>query len=310
MNFNKSDSSKDEEISLIDLFLILWKRKFFILFLTSIFAVGSVFYALSVPNIYRSEALLVPNASSSSGISSSMGGLSSIAGIAGINLSGPKGDKKREAIAILTSHQFLENFIMKNDLLIPLMAAKSWNKEQNTLVLNSKIYDETNTKWVKDKNGKENNSIQLAVRTFREKFGVTEIAKTGFVKIHVESYSPYVAKEWVDLLVADINEHMRYQEVAAAEKSLKFLKEQANKTNVNEIKRVISELIKSDIQTLTLSSSSDEYVFKTIDRAIVPEFKFAPKRAFICIAITMLGGIFSVMFAFLLEYLKSRKLVE
>ena len=125
-----------------------------------------------------------------------------------------------------------------------------------------------------------------------------------------DSFSPYIAKQWVDWLVADINEHMRSQEVIKAEKSLKFLNEQANKTNVSEIKNVISELIKSDIQTLTLSSSSDEYIFKTIDKAIVPEFKFSPKRAYICIAISLFGGFLSIIFAFILEYIRNSKFLK
>lgn len=309
MDNNIINTSKiDEELSLLDLFLILWKHKLFIIILSTLFAVGSVFYALSIPNVYRSEALLAPNLSSSSSISSSMGGLSNLASFAGISLPRTPADKKQEAIATLNSYQFLESFIIKNNLLVTLMASESWDADENILKINPKIYDVKSSKWVLDKNGKANNSSQLAVRKFREIFSITEINKTGFVKISVNSYSPYVAKEWVDWLVADINEHMRSQEVIKAEKSLKFLNEQANKTNVAEIKNVISELIKSDLQTLTLSSSSDEYIFKTIDRAIVPEFKFAPKRAYICIAITLFGGFLSVIFAFILEYLRSRKL--
>ena len=311
MDDHKTISSKtDDEISILELFLILWRRKLFILILSSIFAIGSVFYALSIPNVYRADALLAPNLSSSNNIASSMGGLSNLASFAGISLPRTPADKKQEAIAVLNSYQFLESFIIKNNLLVILMASDSWDKDKNVMKINPNIYDIKSSKWVLDENGKANNSIQLAVRNFREIFGVTEINKTGFVRIHVDSFSPYVAKQWVDWLVADINEHMRSQEVIKAEKSLRFLNEQANKTNVSEIKNVISELIKSDIQTLTLSSSSDEYIFKTIDKAIVPEFKFAPKRAYICIAITLFGGFLSLIIAFLLEYLRSKNLLK
>lgn len=310
MNNNIISSSKiDEEISLLDLLYILWKHKLLIISLSSIFAIGSVLYALSIPNVYRAEALLAPNLSSSNNIASSMGGLSNLASFAGISLPRTPADKKQEAIAVLNSYQFLESFIIKNNLLVTIMASKSWNEDQNILELDSNIYDVKNSKWVIDKSGKANNSIQLAVMNFREKFGVAEINKTGFVKIYIDSYSPYIAKQWVDWLVADINEHMRSQEVLKAQKSLKFLNEQANRTNVAEIKNVISELIKSDIQTLTLSSSTDEYIFKTIDKAIVPEFKFAPKRAYICIAITLFGGFLSLILAFILEYFRPKKVI-
>jgi LPS O-antigen subunit length determinant protein (WzzB/FepE family) len=39
----------------------------------------------------------------------------------------------------------------------------------------------------------------------------------------------------------------------------------------------------------------DEYVFKTIDPAFVPEEKAKPKRALICVLGIMLGGMLAVM---------------
>ena len=51
----------DQPGQLIDfkeLFLILWDSKYWIGLSVSIFAVGSVIYALSLPNLYYSESLL------------------------------------------------------------------------------------------------------------------------------------------------------------------------------------------------------------------------------------------------------------
>ena len=49
--------------------------KALIIFLTTITAIISVLYSLSLPNIYRSRALLAPADSQSQGMSSSLGGL-------------------------------------------------------------------------------------------------------------------------------------------------------------------------------------------------------------------------------------------
>ena len=48
----------DDEIDLRELFLVLWKGKLWIVAITFIAAVISVVVALSLPNIYRSEALV------------------------------------------------------------------------------------------------------------------------------------------------------------------------------------------------------------------------------------------------------------
>lgn len=66
--------STDDEIDLRELFKALWKGKWIIIAATFIFAIVSVLYTLSLPNIYKADALLAP-AESSNG-----GGLSKMAG--------------------------------------------------------------------------------------------------------------------------------------------------------------------------------------------------------------------------------------
>ena len=53
----------------------------------------------------------------------------------------------------------------------------------------------------------------------------------------------------------------------------------------------MAQLIKTEQQTIMLSQSSPEYVFKVIDRPIIPELKLKPKRAIICIVGTISGFI-------------------
>ena len=50
----------DDEIDLRELFAAIWQGKWIIIAVTAVFAVVSVFYALSLPNIYKSEVLLAP----------------------------------------------------------------------------------------------------------------------------------------------------------------------------------------------------------------------------------------------------------
>ena len=51
-------SYADDEIDLRELFGVIWRGKWLIILVTIIAAGFSVAFALSMPNIYRSEALL------------------------------------------------------------------------------------------------------------------------------------------------------------------------------------------------------------------------------------------------------------
>jgi uncharacterized protein involved in exopolysaccharide biosynthesis len=92
---NRAD---DDEISLLDLFAVLWRRKVMIIIITLLAAVGVVIFAVlslklpveksPLPNVYTPTALMLINDSSSSGggvasmlSSSGLGGLASLAGV-------------------------------------------------------------------------------------------------------------------------------------------------------------------------------------------------------------------------------------
>ena len=71
----------DAEIDLKELFLILWNKKILISIITTIAAILSVLYALSLPNIYSSHALLAPSNPNES-LTSKLGAYSALAGMA------------------------------------------------------------------------------------------------------------------------------------------------------------------------------------------------------------------------------------
>ena len=67
-NQSVSASEHDDDIDLRELFGVLWSGKINIIIITAIFAVGSVFYALSVPNQYEATAVLAPAQSDGGGL--------------------------------------------------------------------------------------------------------------------------------------------------------------------------------------------------------------------------------------------------
>jgi uncharacterized protein involved in exopolysaccharide biosynthesis len=292
----------DGEIDIRVLIKSLWNKKKLIITLTSIAAIISVLYSLSLSNIYRSQALLAPVDAKAQGMSSSLGGLSGLAGMAGISLPGTSDAKKLEALAILDSYQFAEKFILKHDLMVLIMATKGWDKESNQLIINEKLYDSKNKTWLK-KNGKElTPSIQETVRTYRSMVSSSIDKRTGFVIIHADSYSPSFSKNIVDWLINDINQYVMEVDVKRAKNSLNYLNSQINQTSLPEFKQVMAQLIKNEQQTIMLSQSSPEYIFKVIDKPIAPELKLEPKRAMICIVGTIAGFIFTLLIAMVLIF--------
>ena len=121
---------ENDEINLYELLKTFWDSKWLILSITTASCIFIVLYSLSIPNIYRSSALVMPAQSQGSNVSGALSGLGGLASMAGLSIPSGNSNNKEEAIAVLTSHQFLEDFIINNDILLPLMASKGWDAKK------------------------------------------------------------------------------------------------------------------------------------------------------------------------------------
>ncbi|MEH8175705.1 Wzz/FepE/Etk N-terminal domain-containing protein [Aeromonas veronii] len=289
----------EDEIDLRELLVALWRGKWWIVVSTLVGAVIAVIFAISLPNIYRSEALLAPSAEQQGGglaaMAAQFGGLASLAGV---NLSGGGGpDKTAIAVEIGKSRQFLSRFIRQHQLEVPLMAVTKADKVTGELVIDENAYDVTSNKWVREvPPGKsvEPTDWEL-VKKFLDIASISKDAKSGLVTVAVEYYSPESAKQWVDWLVADLNEAMKLRDQTDATRNISYLKAQLEKTPVADMQKVFYQLIEDQTKTLMLTEVNQEYVFKTLDPAVVAEEKAKPKRALIAVLGTLLGGMLGVM---------------
>lgn len=289
----------DDEIDLRELFTAIWQGKWIIIAITTLFAVASVFYAINQPNIYKSEALLAPaEQDKAGGLGALAGQFGGLASLAGVNLgSGGGVDKTQMALEVLKSRQFTSDFIQKHNILPDLMAAKTWNRETNTVIYDEELYIAEQNKWIRkvELPFKPEPSMQEAYKEFSKIVSANKDKETGMVTIAIEHVSPYVAQQWVNWLIQDINATMKAREVLEANKSTDFLTKQLEQTKIADIRAVLYKLVEEQTKTIMFANVRDEYVFKTIDPALVPEEKFKPKRALICVLGVLLGGMLSVM---------------
>lgn len=294
-----STVTPSDEVDLKALFIYLWNKKLIISLITFIFAVSSVVIALNLPNIYQAEALLAPaEDDKNSGLASLAGQFGGLANLAGINVGGAGNKEVKLALEVLKSRKFSSQFIEKHDVLKELMATESWDITTNTLSFDPALYDQKTGKWVREVSlpFKPKPSMQEAHEKYLEKVIVEEDQETGMIKLAVLHHSPYVAKQWVDWLIDDINLVMKARDVAEANKSAEFLTQQISKTDVFDIKSVLYKLLEEQAKTIMFANVRDEYIFKTVDPAVVPERKAKPRRGLICIVGTALGMFFSVFF--------------
>lgn len=296
MNISSYNNNSDEDINFTELFVALWNKKYLILSFTSVAAIISVIYALSLPNVYVSTALLAPS-NSENQMNSSMGGLSSLAGMAGIKLGSESGGKTQEAIARMKSYDFFIDQFLPNIKYEDLVSAKNWDPATNKVIYDPKIKD---SNYLKP-------SHQEAFLIYSSIFNVVDDRDTAFINLSLEHVSPNIAKLWLDLIIAKINSYMRELDKSLAESSINYLKLQAKETTLSGVKGVIFQLIEDQIQILTLAEVNENYAFKQLVSPIAAEKKSSPARSMICIVGTIVGFLIGIFMSLLLHFFKKEK---
>ena len=285
-------TSVHEEIDLMQLIRVLMGGKWIILFITSIASIIAVIISLSLPNIYKSEALLSPVASQK-GLAGAVQNLSGLASLAGINLPSEGTDSNAgKALEKVGSLSFFQEKILPNIFLPDLHAVESWSRGENLINYDNEIYDSVTGSWTRDVEPYQSPepSVQESFRAFGEHIDINQNIKTGFVTLSVKHQSPVVAQAWAELIVTKINAFYKLKDKAEAEASVRYLNAQIAQTGYAEIREVISQLLQQQTQKLTLIEANDYYVFEYIAPPAVMERKSEPMRAIICIIGAILGG--------------------
>lgn len=289
-------SPVQDEIDLRDLFRILWAGKWIISGVSLGLGIVAVVITLSMPNVYRSESVLAPvNESGAGGFAAIAGQLSGLASLAGVRVGKEQVSKTAIALEVMKSRLFITSFIKRHDILVPLMAGKSWDRKRKVLVLNDKKYNVKTKSWIasSELSGSGIPSDWKAYKAFSKKLKVMQSKDTGLVTVSLDSISPELAQKWLTWLIEDINEQMRERDIEEANKSIDFLKKEREKTPVAGMQQVFNTLIEKQMQTVMLANVREQYVFNVIDPPGVPEQKVSPRRAIIVIVSVILGGMFS-----------------
>lgn len=140
--FDDSLLSQYDGVTLGELWGAIWGGKFLIIAITAFFSISALFYALSLPNMYKSTLVLAPAQAEGKGgmgaLAAQYGGL---AAMAGINLGGGDSARIKQAIELIKSWPFLESFISKYNLKSQIMAVQGWDRKTAKLIYDYDTYN-------------------------------------------------------------------------------------------------------------------------------------------------------------------------
>lgn len=303
---NNKNLTQNDEIDLGEIFQTIIEGKWVILFITSIFLIISLFYSLSLPNIYQSNAILSPVGEHNSA-NNILNGSTGLASLAGINLQSQNSDSNSlQAMEKLNTLSFFRDNLMPNIFLPDLMAYQSWEPSTNEGLYDKEIFNSDKNIWIKGSKYEHTNipTAQESHTVFiRDHLSIRKNKDTGFVTISIRHQSPFIAKSWTELIVNELNNFYRDKDKLEFEAAVKYLNKQITQTSLTEVKQVIAQLLQQKTQQLTLIEVNNFYVFEYIDPPVVMELKSEPRRSVICIFGAFFGFIFGIFIVIIRKYL-------
>ncbi|MDO8444811.1 MAG: Wzz/FepE/Etk N-terminal domain-containing protein [Deltaproteobacteria bacterium] len=315
----KQTQQLEEEINLLDLWRVIWKRKILISFLvvTTVFSTG--LYSLYIKDIYSSKAVIAPISSKEGG----GGGLSVLAqqfgGLPGISL--PGSSSSSEIVNLLKSNILREKVIESYNLL-PVLFPEQWDEEKGAWRKEEKgekkgfglgqiIHKlvaaiKPKTKKSKPKTEDQNDGSPTTwdgLRSLNGIVAVTNNMKENTITVSIELYDSEMSAKMVDYILTALNGHMRGEAKRVAQTNRMYLEEQLGMTADPLIRQKIYSLIATQIETAMMSEVKENFAFKVIDPPRAPDKKIKPKRSQM-VMLSLVASLFAGIFvAFFLEYI-------
>ena len=258
-----------DELDLVGIFRVLRAHRGVVVSATLIAGVVAAVIAMLATPIFRAEVTITQAIQENMGASGTLSQLSGLASLAGVSL-GTGAGPQREALAVLKSRHLVEEFIKRNDLLPALFRASSKPPR-----------------------------LWLGVKQFRAGIvTIREDTRQGVVIVAIDWTDPAISAQWANGFVALANELLRTRAREEATRNIAYLKDQALRTDVVNLQRVMYDLIENETKTLMLANGRPEYAFTVVDPAVAPEIKTSPHRTIMVLVGLAVGFMIGSSIAF------------
>lgn len=240
-------------------------------------AVVGLAVAFSTRPVYRADARIIPvseDVATSRVLSS---GIVDLAALAGISIGG--GGSSEANIAYLQSDALLIGYINEHEALNQVFDDE---------------WDPVSKRWRDSAPGKLPTMGKALRRLHKSMYFVSVDKKTGVITVSIRHHQPEFAAQWANGLIADANRNLRDRDMNESARAIQFLQREAeNGVQPVELKQALYRLIEEQMKKRAVAAARDEYAFRVIDKARVPELweKVAPVRRVIAGLSAIVGGL-------------------
>ena len=261
-----------DEFNIYHLIRNLWKDKFHVILIIGAFAIGSIIYSLAVKEIYEVTSVIKPADATEETT------LNNTGPIMGFSLGGYTADPVVNTILIT----------LKSDTFLEII----YNKYKNEEKLFGKAFSElVESSENKTQNEEMKRHLALIVLHKIIRFGINTDHNT--INISVQLKDKYFAYNFLNDFLQTLKSYINDQNMDNLEDDIEFYNGLVEKVKDPNIKQMLERKLAGKIEKKYIMSSN---VFTVTTKPAVPAKRIYPKRSFMVIVTTFVGGLLALFY--------------
>ncbi len=301
---------EEDEIDLRELFSTIWGNKWKIIFLSILITSLALIYALTKPNSYESNTILILKEQSKPSLG---GGAAALASMAGISIGGGGSSIDVGALFknLINDYAFNRTVIARYNLVQKL--SDEAMEDKKVYVLNGRQMHRDIATFLGSKKEKEKKDQEaLLFNTFKKIKGIISIStdkESGAITLSATLEDRFLAKELVNIYLKEMSNYIKRLDLKETDEQMQYYESELANTTSLDLKSNLTELISTLVKKKVLSQAGEFYMVKQLTKPEVAYIKdkTKPKRALIIVVAFITSLILGIFMVFFGEFLKNNK---
>ena len=295
---------EEDEIDLRELWQTILRGKKIIIALVVVVLSLTVVYALKLPNVYKSEMILIPTSQDSG---PSLGGLGGLAAMAGVSIGGGGSMTPDTAFnSLLNNYEFMSKFVQKNKIL-EHYSNPDVDKNYVFALGMRGVYDffKSSKADTLSKDEKVFNTVKMV----RKNFSIASDKKTALITISYSDSDRTYPPKVINAFLKDASKYLVDNNLRIINNKLHYFQKEMQKVDAFELRKSLSGMISKILQDKVMMQSKVYYQCDVLTEPAVAYIKdkSKPKRSLIVIVAFVTSIILGIFLVFFLEFIKKEE---
>lgn len=299
---------EEDEIDLRELFSTIWGNKFKIIFLSILITSFALIYALTKPNSYASQTILILKEQSKPSLG---GGAAALASMAGISLGGGGSSIDIGALFknLINDYSFNREVISRYQLAHKL--SPEVMEDKKVYILNGREMKRDIAAMFSSED-KDKDKEAILFNTFKMIKSIISTStdkESGAITLSAALEDRFLAKELVNIYLKEMSNYIKRLDLKEIDEQVQYYENELASTTSLDLKSNITDLLSALVKKKVLSQAGEFYMVKQLTKPEVSYIKdkTKPKRGLIIIVAFVTSLILGIFMVFFGEFLKNSK---